>query len=197
MNAPLPEWLAPSAPPETGTYGADKPKHSPVVRQVRQQQLDNLFHSSLLQLEQGIALPVILRNDPRGISSGELLRYIFRDPQRRTLYYDALQIGAEIVFSEVLDIADATANPMEDVQRSKLRIDTRKWWMSVANRQRFGDIKKLDVTTQTITEDSLRSLSIDDLKRMVVSGQYPESGILRDDEIIVEPAPMDDQLDSQ
>ena len=182
MNAPLPEWLAPSSAPSPTATNVTRS----APRQLRQLQMDNLFENSIDRLTNGEALPVILRNDPRGITPGEFLRFALRDPERKRRYYDALAVGAEIVYSEVVAIADALDNPMEDVQRSKLRIDTRKWWASIANRNRFGDIKKLDITTQDITEDSLKTLTIDDLKRMVLSGEYRTE---RDDTIDVTPAP--------
>ena len=40
---------------------------------------------------------------------------------------------------------------MEDVQRSKLRIDTRKWVLGVWNKKRYGEVKQLDITSiQTV-----------------------------------------------
>jgi len=189
--APLPEWLEPPAPSEPPSivpaldpppaHLSRTPKQAQAVTQLRHAHFANLLETALVQLTEGIALPVILRDDPRGITPGRFLQWVFHDADRKRRYYDALELGAEIVYSEVLSIADATDAPMEDVQRSKLRIDTRKWWASVANRNRFGDIKKLDVTTQTITEDHLRTLSIDDLKRMVVSGEYRVEQATEDD----------------
>jgi hypothetical protein len=61
-----------------------------------------------------------------------------KDEQRRTRYYAAQQAGAEIIFEEMIDIADAE-NSFEDVQRSKLRIDTRKWVLGIHDKKRFGD----------------------------------------------------------
>jgi hypothetical protein len=201
MNAPIPDWLAEPTEPPSLDPSPTEPTLPPrphsqtaAITALRQTQLANLLESSLVQLAEGTSLPVILRNDPRGITPGRFLGWVFRDPDRKRRYYEALELGAEIVFSEVLDIADAANNPMEDVQRSKLRIETRKWWASVANRSRFGDIKKLDVTTQNLTEDHLRSMSIDDLKRMVVSGEYRRVPEEMDDVMTDDTVPAGDDL---
>jgi len=72
-----------------------------------------------------------------------------RDETRKNRYYEAQEIGAEIVSHQILGIADAS-DSLEDVARSTLRINSRKWLMGVWSRKRFGDIKQVD---QNITID--------------------------------------------
>jgi hypothetical protein len=71
-------------------------------------------------------------------------------------YARARAIQAELMFEELLDIADDSSEdllitkqgPMENkefVNRSKLRVDTRKWYLSKVLPKKFGD--KLDVTS--------------------------------------------------
>ena len=58
-------------------------------------------------------------------------------------YYEAQAIGAEVIAQQILEIADAQ-DSMEDVNRSTLKINTRKWLLGVWNRKRFGDIKQIE-----------------------------------------------------
>jgi hypothetical protein len=113
------------------------------------------------------------------ISAGESVRSITRDkhlPCAATVYNwlldkdkrDFLEqytiaraTQAEVMFEELLDIADDGTNDWmekenkdgssytvldhEHVQRSKLRVDTRKWYLSKVLPKKFGD--KLDMTS--------------------------------------------------
>lgn len=113
------------------------------------------------------------------IATGESVRSIVRDgamPSSSTIYrwlldeskqdfweqYEkARNIQAEIMFEELLDIADDGSNDWmekenkdgssytvldhEHVQRSRLRVDTRKWFLSKVLPKKFGD--KIDMTT--------------------------------------------------
>jgi hypothetical protein len=47
----------------------------------------------------------------------------------------------------MIQIADAN-DSLEDVNRSKLRIDTRKWLMGADNRKQYGEVKTIDVGGQ-------------------------------------------------
>lgn len=71
-------------------------------------------------------------------------------------YARAREIQAENMFDEILDIADngtqdtkfIKGEPREDTEwtnRSKLRVDSRKWYLSKVLPKKFGD--KLDLTS--------------------------------------------------
>lgn len=113
------------------------------------------------------------------IAEGESLRHICRDedmPNRSTVhlwlldvemkafsdqYEIAVNVRAEGMFEEILDIADDGSNDIETrtdingdeyevpnhefIQRSRLRVDTRKWFLSKVMPKKFGD--KVDVTS--------------------------------------------------
>ena len=49
-----------------------------------------------------------------------------------------------MIMAECIEIADGK-DGMEDVQRSKLRIDTRLFQAKSWNRKRYGDVKTLEV----------------------------------------------------
>lgn len=113
------------------------------------------------------------------ISQGESLRNIVKDkhlPSASTIcrwlldeskkefweqYEKARNIQAELMFEELLDIADDGTNDFmereykdggtyitkndEAIGRSRLRVDTRKWYLSKVLPKKFGE--KVDVTT--------------------------------------------------
>jgi hypothetical protein len=94
------------------------------------------------------------------IAHGESVRSICKDkdmPSAVTIYYwlldedkkeffkqyaRAKDSQAELMFDELLEIAD---NNDIDVNRLRLRVDTRKWYLSKVLPKKYGD--KLDMTT--------------------------------------------------
>ncbi len=94
------------------------------------------------------------------IARGESLRKICKDkkmPSRKTIhlwlldeekkeflyqYETASNIRADELFDELEDIAD---NKKGEVQRDRLRVDTRKWYLSKVLPKKFGD--KMDFTS--------------------------------------------------
>lgn len=87
--------------------------------------------------------------------------WIYKDSKRRQQYIAAKAVGAEAIEDELIRIADGlkadgTASP-DDVARSTLRINTRKWIMQVSNRKRYGDVKQIEQTTTTRFDPSTLS----------------------------------------
>ena len=124
----IPSWLNPST----------------QVKELRETQFSVFFETVLDKLSRGINLKEILRDDQRDFDYPQLLRWIHKDPQRKSRYYEAQEIGSEMIAAEILEIADAV-DSVEDVQRSKLRIDSRQFLIKTWNRKRYGDIKTLEV----------------------------------------------------
>ena len=188
----LPPWLNPVATipiPTEQEHVATSKTVERTRRDLRNITYSNFFEHILEDIAGGATLPTLCQQDPRDISPAKFLAWILRDPDRKRRYHEALQTNAEIVFSEIIDIADAKHNPMEDVQRSTLKIKTRQWWLGVVDRERFGDIKKLDVTTKNLDADQLKTISTAELKQMVLSGEYRR---VSDDE---QPDPTGEQDD--
>ena len=95
----------------------------------------------------------------RRISEGESLRKICEDdgmPTRATVinwtfkhdeffdhYARARQIQAQLLADELFDIADAKEG---DVQRDRLRADTRKWYLCKVLPKIYGEKKALEIT---------------------------------------------------
>jgi hypothetical protein len=81
-------------------------------------------------------------------------------------YTRAREAQMDALAEDLLEIAD---NEKADVQRSRLRVDTRKWLMSKIAPKRFGDKKTLEhsgpngspiqtVDLTNVTEDQLAAL---------------------------------------
>lgn len=129
----IPSWLNPV--PQAPTVSR---------KEIEEKRYEIMFDRLLMKLEQGINLKEILRDDQREIDYEKLRRWIHKDPMRKARYYEAQELGTEIIAAELLDIADGV-DTMEDVQRSKLRIEARQFLIKTWNRKRYGDVKTLEV----------------------------------------------------
>lgn len=108
-------------------------------------------------LAMGMSLrSVCLKKESPAIST--VFRWLRTYPEFRKQYEDAKQESADAMAEEVLDIADDGTNDFilkengegitvnsEHIQRSRLRVDTRKWLMAKMKPKKYGD--KLDMTT--------------------------------------------------
>ena len=151
MTMELPSWMTQA--PTTSVA----PK-----KELLEKQFEIFFETILDEISRGINLKEILRDDQRDFDYTQLLRWIHRDPMRKSRYYEAQEIGSEMIAAEILEIADGDG--LEDVQRSKLRIDSRQFLIKTWNRKRYGDVKTLEVNQNiSITaalEQANRRLSI-------------------------------------
>ena len=112
-------------------------------RELLEKQFEIFFETLLDKIARGINLKECLRDDQRDFDYTQLLRWIHKDPVRKSRYYEAQEIGSEMIAAEILEIADGDG--LEDVQRSKLRIDSRQFLIKTWNRKRYGDVKTLEV----------------------------------------------------
>lgn len=143
----LPEWLAPGSPVD-------------VVRQrsaarAAQRALDAITFESLFDdfldtvCENPLGIHQFFENDPRQPDYRRFVAWIMRDKKRKALYYDALEIGAEVMVLEIPVITSAS-DTIEDVNRSTLRANNLWKMIAVFNRKRFGDVKQIE---QNVTID--------------------------------------------
>lgn len=151
-NQSLPDWLG----------GTPTPLAMCVIdlklrRQARdaQRALDEITFEALFDefldmvRENSLGVTQLFENDPRSPSLKKFIAWVMRDENRKAQYYEAQAIGAEVLFVEQSSIVDAK-DTLEDVNRSTLRANDRKWKMGVMNRKRFGDVKQID---QNVTVD--------------------------------------------
>lgn len=86
-----------------------------------------------------------------------VFRWLATDDDFRTLYVRARQMQADTLFDEALEIADDATNDWmqskskpgqvvnrENINRSKLRIDTRKWMVAKLSPKKYGE--KIEVS---------------------------------------------------
>lgn len=157
-NAPegLPSWLDPTP-----------PYYHPAVlrarRQLRENQqaieqvtFESLFDDVLEVVREGrMLVNQMFANDPRSPSYARFISWVYRDEGRRARYEEAQMVGAEVIKQDMLTIADAS-DSLEDVNRSTLRINTRKWMLGVMDRKRFGDTKQVEQTININLHDAMR-----------------------------------------
>ncbi|WP_447874751.1 terminase small subunit-like protein [Serratia fonticola] len=137
-----------------------------------------------LRLAEGESLRSVCRDDEMP-SKQAVLRWLARNEQFRAQYVRAKEEGAEAIAEELFDIADDGTNDWmekldkdgeaigyqlngEHVQRSKLRIDTRKWYLSKIMPKKYGDRVQYD---QTITMADRTDDDIDKRIRELMNGQ--------------------------
>lgn len=73
------------------------------------------------------------------ISTSQFQRWMLKDKQRKQKWDEAMEMGSHLVMSEMIRIADGVDNPIEDVQRSTLRVKARQIALKAYNRKQFGD----------------------------------------------------------
>tara|TARA_R110000803_G_scaffold210568_1_gene282713 strand:+ start:20955 stop:21413 length:459 start_codon:yes stop_codon:yes gene_type:complete len=85
-----------------------------------------------------------------GMSTRTFYNWIEQDEVKQQQYARAIICRADSIFEEILDIADDSSGDKkftekgevidsEYVQRSKLRVDARKWAVSKMNPKKYGD----------------------------------------------------------
>jgi hypothetical protein len=108
-------------------------------------QFEVIFPGVLEKLSEGYTLAQVFKEDHRTLPLGAFVRWMMKDPTRAAMYREAKEIRSEQWAGKIIEIAEATDNPLEDVARSKLKVDTYKYLMGADNRKTYGDTKTIDV----------------------------------------------------
>ena len=126
-----------------------------------QEKRDKAIEFVLNKIEEGVSLRSILSNsrDKELLPSRRVFnKWLSEDNNLSTQYARACEIRADVIFEDILHIADdngkdtrVTKDGVETtdhdvIQRSKLRVDARKWYLSKLNPKKYGN--QLDLTTQ-------------------------------------------------
>lgn len=130
----LPDWLDPAP-----------PKPSPEGKALVLVQYEQVFMRAIDSIAHGKSLSQVLRDDQRDIDYNDFYRWIKKDPTRRQLFDEAQEMRTEFMAGEIIEIADAD-DSLEDVNRSKLKIDTRKWLMGAHNKKKYGATTSIEMT---------------------------------------------------
>lgn len=113
-------------------------------------QIEDIFNFICERIENGESVKSILR-DKDMPSSQTFWKWLKEDEEKSNQYARAKEIWADIVFDDIMLIADGTdtdvlidENGIEQVnhniiQRDRLRIDARKWALSKMNPKKYGD----------------------------------------------------------
>ena len=133
----LPDWLDPA--PRTLA------KSPPEVKALALAQYEHIFMRVIDSIAHGMSLSQVLRDDQRDIDYNDFYRWIKKDPQRNQLFTEAQEMRTEFMAGEIIEIADAD-DTLEDVNRSRLKIDTRKWLMGAHNRKKYGATTNIEMS---------------------------------------------------
>lgn len=193
MNAALPDWMTTVDPDQS-----DDTLHQPdrVEQQIRhelksipgggnqaalieleKQSFGIAFEAALEALAGGTTLTEFCHSYHMPMSPVRFRSWMLQDTRRKNAYYGAKALWAEALEDELIRISDGIGpdgqrSPQpslpEDVQRSTLRIQTRKWIMEKSNRKRYGDVKHIEQQVTNTTTIDVASMSLDDLKRFVL-----------------------------
>lgn len=86
-------------------------------------------------------------------------RWVAKDEEFRQQYARAMELRANVIFEDVIEIADDTADDTttnadgaeivnhEHIARSRLRVDARKWFLSKVAPKKYGDrLERLELS---------------------------------------------------
>lgn len=121
-----------------------------------QKDIESIFNYVCKEIEKGKALRNVLK-DNNMPSTSTFYEWLDIYPDKAKQYARATEVRAEAIFDDILSIADQNANDTyvndqgievtnnDVIQRSRLRIDARKWVLAKLNPKKFGE--KIDVTS--------------------------------------------------
>ena len=157
-NAPLPHWLAPTAqhidpavehhiePPIVPTALLDPQERRRLSRELLDATFEAMFERVLTEITRGRTLKSVVAEDLRDIDYDAFWRWVKRDSRRHDRYKEAKELRTEWWAGRIIEIAEAD-DALEDVARSKLKIDTYKWLMGADNRKTYGESKQIELST--------------------------------------------------
>ncbi len=122
------------------------------------------------RLAQGESLRAICRGE--GMPTDAAVReWALRDLHGfGSQYMVARAMGAHTLFDDLLEIADSPVFGPEDVQRNRLRVDTRKWYLSKVLPKVYGERIEVEQTVKA-------TISAEPLTQDEWSKQYGAGGV--------------------
>ena len=121
-----------------------------------QEQIEKAFSSILLEIEKWRPVREILK-DEWTPDVTTFYKWLRDDDEKAKQYARACEIRAENIFDDMLNIADDTTKDIkvdkdwveqvnqDNIQRARLKVETRKWVLGKLNPKKFWD--KLDMTS--------------------------------------------------
>ena len=103
---------------------------------------ENTVAELCAKLAEGKSLRTVCANKSMPDKS-TVFRWLAKYPEFQDQYARAKEEAADALSEEMLDIAD---DESEDVQRSRLKVDTRKWLASKLKPKRYGERQHIEHT---------------------------------------------------
>jgi len=122
-----------------------------------QKEKEKVFNSIIEDIEHGYSLRQVLRNG-NNPSSRTFFKWLDEDELKVKQYARACDIRADSIFEDLIDIADDQENDTyldkdgaeqtnhNVINRSRLRVDARKWMLSKMIPKKYGDSHQVKVT---------------------------------------------------
>ena len=140
-------------------------------------QIDPIFDKICDRIELGESLRSVLRSKDMP-SSKTFYQWIDNDDEKVKQYARATELRADDIFDAMFEIADDGTNDFiahdigdgvlveklntEHIQRSRLRIDTRKWALSKMNPKKYGDKTELDLKSSDGSMTPLKGITFNE-----------------------------------
>lgn len=110
---------------------------------------EKIFPLILLEIEEGASLRSILRRDDMP-GRTVFFEWLNEDEKKANQYARACELRADLIFEEILEIADESSKDTiytdkgelpdnEWINRSRLRVDSRKWMLGKMNPKKYGE----------------------------------------------------------
>lgn len=139
-----------------------------------------IFNDIIKKISGGLSLRKSIE-ELNTISRETFFEWIAKDKELADQYARATEVRADAIFEEIFDIADDGTNDWvekfdkqgesfydlngEHIQRSKLRIDARKWALSKMQPKKYGD--KLDLTSGNEKINSVQPMTPELIDKIV------------------------------
>lgn len=104
-------------------------------------------------------------------SKATICRWLATHDEFRDQYAHAREFQADTLFDESLDIADATGANASDVQRDRLRVDTRKWMAGKLRPKKYGD----KIVNEHSGPDGTPIATTQRVERVIIDPANPDS----------------------
>ena len=144
LTPPPPKRKSKSAPAEQAT--TVQISDDPILVKARQERViaeqlaltyEIFFENCLESIAEGRNLADLIAESPHGIKAGRFRTWMHKDKTRVSRMREAQAIGAEAIEDEIMRIIDAT-DSLEDVQRSKLKLEGRKFLLQTYAKDRYS-----------------------------------------------------------
>lgn len=120
-------------------------------------EIQDIIDKICKRIEKGEALRTVLKESDMP-SSETFYKWIDNDINRAKQYARATELRADAIFEDIIEIADSKENDIIEtpdgkeiinhnvINRDRLRVDTRKWYLSKLNPKKYGDTSSLELT---------------------------------------------------